>query len=274
MRIWTISDLHTEFGPWEPPNIPDADVCLLAGDIAKGAVRSIDWIKTNILPHMPAVMVLGNHEFYGSSIQRELRLAREYAPVAGVHLLENSGVEIDGVRFLGATLWTDYDLYAKGDERLLDRYMDIANKGMNDHQTIKARDFSTIPFEPEHARAIHLQSVAWLDEALSEEHDGPTVVVTHHLPSNLSVADRFRDETLSAAYASNLDWLMEKHGPALWAHGHTHDSCDYEIGSTRVLCNPKGYPPEKRARVQRDENPDFDPGLVVEIGEPRPKLGM
>src|SRR5690606_37391535 len=98
------------------------------------------------------------------------------------------------------------------------------------------------------------------------DRDIPTVVVTHHLPSAQSVNPKFTGDLLNAAYASDLDQVIEDGRPALWVHGHTHDSCDYQFGDTRVVCNPRGYD---------DENAVFDRKLVVEIDgyAPSPKLG-
>lgn len=271
MKIWTLSDLHCEFAPWEPPAIPDADVCVLAGDIAKGGIQSIEWARYHIGKHMPCVQVFGNHEYYGSSIERESKLGMDYSQNAGVHLLENSSVVLDGVRFLGATMWTDYNLFAKGDPGGQMQARATARFGIQDHQSITLRDFSRDRFAPEDAQAFHEASLAWLEGELATEHDGDTVVITHHCPSPQSVATRFQRELLSAAFASDLEPLIERYQPSAWIHGHTHDSYDYEIGATRVICNPRGYPAEKRANLQEPENAAFNPAMVIEIGEPRPK---
>jgi Icc-related predicted phosphoesterase len=82
--------------------------------------------------------------------------------------------------------------------------------------------------------------------------------VSHHLPSWESVAERYRGDKLSAAFASNLDAIIEREQPRLWIHGHTHDGFDYMIGETRVLCNPCGYPDDR-------DNPGFDLRMVVEV---------
>lgn len=274
MKIWTLSDLHTEFASWEPPAIPDADVCVLAGDISAGAMSALDWAREHIQPHMPVIVVLGNHEFYGSSIERELNLAREYAPRVGVKLLENEAVVLDGTRFLGCTLWTDFNLIARGNPSDQMTALAAARSGMNDFQRIKLRDFSKDRFHPEDARAMHEASVAWLERELATPFDGETVVVSHHCPSPRSVHPRFAGDPLTASFASDLEPLIERYQPNLWLHGHTHDSHDYAIGATRVVCNPRGYPPERRSKVTTPENAAFDPGLVVELGEPKPKMGM
>ena len=82
------------------------------------------------------------------------------------------------------------------------------------------------------------------------------MVVTHHGPHEKSIAPKFRDTLLTAAFISDLSAVIETHQPALWVHGHTHVSFDYAVGDTRVLCNPYGYPGENRR---------FDPRLVVEV---------
>ena len=102
---------------------------------------------------------------------------------------------------------------------------------------------------------MHQDSRRFIDTALRAD-SIKTVVVTHHLPHAKSIPPRFKGDLLNAAYASDLSGVIEQGRPALWVHGHTHDSCDYDLGSTRVVCNPRGYD---------DENRDFNSALVVEI---------
>ena len=126
--------------------------------------------------------------------------------------------------------------------------------GLNDHRCIKLRDGT---FRPKDALARHIAGKAWLEGMFAKPHDGPTVVVTHHCVSRRSVHDRWRNDVISAAFSSNLDALVGSSNADLWVHGHTHDSFDYRIGRTRVVCNPRGY---------GSENQFFDPKLIVEIG--------
>jgi hypothetical protein len=112
-------------------------------------------------------------------------------------------------------------------------------------------------------RARHQASRAWLEARLAQAHAGPTVVITHHLPGAGSVAERYRDDLGNAGFASHLDHLMGK--AALWVHGHTHDSFDYAVRGTRVLCNPRGYPVNGG-----NENAAFAPGLVVDLAKSAP----
>ncbi|MCJ9691356.1 metallophosphoesterase [Rhizobium sp. PRIMUS64] len=254
MRIWIASDLHLEFeGAKTTLDPPDADVFVCAGDVLdRGIVPSLEWLAETVAPSMPVVFVAGNHEFYRTSLVESIRAAKEAAfRYPNVHFLENDAVVIDGVRFLGTTLWTDFRLLSE-DTTLV---MDAAQRGLRDYEKIK---FSKTPykaFRPLHAYRKHQEARLFLSKALAEQHDGKTVVVSHHAPSVLSISDDEKGGDLSAAYASDLAGLILEHAPTLWVHGHVHHSCDYNVGSSRVLCNPAGYP---------GEYDGFQPQLVVE----------
>ena len=249
MKLLVMSDLHLEFSNLLVSKT-DADVVVLPGDIWKGDA-GIYWARA-AWPDKEIVYVAGNHEHYGKNrleVMAKLRIAgRE----TGVHFLENETVIIGGVRFAGCTLWTDFMLNN-------DKYFDIftASTGLNDFRVIHEGKAHFSPFD---SIELHEESVAWLTKKLIDEpYDGKTVVVTHHLPSMLSVADRFKGEPLSACFASNLDHLLGHSD--LWVHGHTHDNFDYTVGKTRVVCNPRGY-----CRYEGGgENFDFNPNLIIEI---------
>ncbi|MBB3389710.1 Icc-related predicted phosphoesterase [Rhizobium sp. BK275] len=255
MKLWIISDLHLEFGrPFLQGPPPDADVLVCAGDLlTRGIVRTIEWLAANIPCSMPVVFTAGNHEYYGASVQesiRDARMLRDRHP--HIHFLENEAVNIRDVKFIGATLWTDFRLNG-GDPELA---MAAAESGMNDYKKIK---FSKLPyqkFRPIHAYRKHHESRAFLKSVLAESSAGKTVVVTHHAPSPRSIPPEFRGDPLSACYASDLEDLIVEGQPALWVHGHIHQKVDYRVGWTRVLANPRGYPGEGTA---------FDPHLVIEL---------
>jgi hypothetical protein len=173
--------------------------------------------------------------------------------------LNRSSVLIGGVRFLGCTLWTDYDLYATPVMS-----QDVARRSLSDHRLIEN---GGNVFLPRDALTQHRLDRAWLEQALSEPFDGATVVVTHHCVSQRSVHERWRGDPLTPAFSSNLDALVERSGAALWIHGHTHDSFDYTIGKTRVVCNPKGYGSRRVPGIY--ENKAFDARLVIDVGTTR-----
>lgn len=206
----------------------------------------------------PVVAVLGNHEHYGGKVETTSAKTRQAAEARGVVLLENEEAVVAGCRVLGCTLWTDFRLFAGDDDVRMK--MDAAHcvDRLTDFRVVRVAKDGYRRFRPKDAAMLHLASVAWLRERLAQPFDGPTVVVTHHAPSARSIPPRFAEDRLSAAYASDLDGLVEEFSPALWVHGHVHESCDYMLGGTRVVCNPRGY-------VPHEVNPAFRDDLVVEV---------
>lgn len=261
MKLLVLSDLHVEEAPFVAPRV-DADVVVLAGDLHNGA-EAVRWAR-RAFPDRPLVQIAGNHEFYDGEYGAVLRALRETAADEGVHFLENEATVLGGVRFLGCTLWTDHRvLEAPGRRPVMDAASAMAASRRANP------DFSAIrlgapphAFSPEDAARLHETSKAWLDAELALPFDGTTVVVTHHLPSWLSVNPLFASSPSNAAFVSDLDPLVERCD--LWIHGHTHASCAYRIGRARVVCNPRGYPARK-AGPPAFENPGFDPGLVVDL---------
>ena len=251
MRIHVLSDLHTEFSTYEPHSV-DCDVVVLAGDIDNHTF-GIGWAR-RVWPSQEIIYVPGNHEYYGLERTSTLQAMRDTARKLGVHLLDNDAVVIDGMRFLGSTLWTDFKLFGESAKQ---EAISTGQRCLNDFRLIGERDKV---LSPERSIELHEASLAWLSAKLKEDFIGETVVVTHHLPSMQSVSDRYKNSILSACFASNLDALFGR--SALWIHGHTHDSKDYVQNGTRVLCNPRGY-----SRFKNDqENVDFNPTFVVEAG--------
>jgi len=240
-----------EFDDGWLPTIPDADVCVVAGDVMQGCGNSIRWLDQHVAPVMPIVFVAGNHEFYGHSIVEGLEWARVHAAECPrVHFLENDIAVIGGVRFVGCTLWVDFALDG-------DMAWAAANfeGGINDTRAIAWRHLpAREAFTSKRVQELHGRSRAFLQHAL--QFDGPTVVVTHHAPHPYSVNPRWKGSSLNPSFASDLTEVIVEHRPHLWIHGHMHDSAAYVVAGTQVLCNPKGY---------HNENPMFDPTLVVEV---------
>lgn len=254
MRLWVISDLHLDVNR-DGVALADvaADVAVVAGDLMEGCERSIDWLARVIRPRMPVVFIAGNHEFYGSLYRDEIARGRAVAKAAGIMLLENNWAEIAGVRFVGGTMWTDFALDGRNN---VDTAMQFCSRALNDHARIGWDDLVVHRFRPEHARDLHHATRAAISELCAQPFAGPTVVVTHHAPHPRSIAERFQGSPVNAGFASDLTDLIHEARPALWVHGHTHNSFDYRVGATRVVCNPHGY---------GAENADFDAGLVIEV---------
>lgn len=262
MNLYLQSDLHLGPYTFEPPDV-EADVVALVGDIGTHT-HGLQWAIRTFGPRgMTILYVTGNHEFYDAELHGLLaelhRIAAE-ARSAGVDVwvLENEAHVKDGVRFLGATLWTDYRLYGGG--AAMADAMARAARHMNDHQLIRCAPHQQ--FTPSQALRLHSQSTAWLQEQLYTPFEGKTVVLSHHLPSFESVAPCYKDDALSAAFASRLDALVKKSD--YWLHGHTHCSLDYQLGKSRVVCNPRGYR-VRFAGLPCWENRNWDPALVLPL---------
>ena len=255
VKLHIMSDLHLEFSGLTPPPT-QADVVVLAGDIA-GGIEGLCWAARHF-ERQSVIYVPGNHEYYGSEFASMLEELRRVAHELGIFLLDNDEVVLDDenghlVRFLGGTLWTDFRLFGEARRTVC---INLASRGLNDFRRIKDGGRYLLP---EQTARWHKRHVQWLQDKLQTPFPGKTVVVTHHLPSARSVANRYQFDLLSACFATELDHLFGS--MALWVHGHTHDSFDYVVHGTRVVCNPRGYassgfPPE---------NLHFNPGLVIEV---------
>lgn len=261
MKLWVLSDLHLEFargGAETSLPIPDADVAVVAGDVlTRGPENTLEWLGINVAPAMPVVCVAGNHEFYGGryGFDLSLRRARELR-LPGVRFLDDGEAVIGGVRFLGATLWTDFQLDGDSPQDTAWAMMNVGGLLSDFGGAIADFNEQSGHFSTQRAKVLHERSRTFLREALERPFDGPTVVVTHHAPHPKSVHPRYRDSTLNPGFVSNLEGLILAGKPDLWVHGHVHDSHDYRVGRTRIVCNPAGY---------GGENPAFEPELVIEV---------
>ena len=254
LKLQIVSDLHLSQSGFELP-VTGADVVVLAGDIARPA-EAVAWARSL---GRTVLYVPGNHEFYGNSLPGTRAALRALCEGTNVHLLDDATITLQGVRILGSTLWTDFLLYGTGEGR--DAAVAAGSRFMRDFQRIRIDDASDTVFTPDACAAQFQRHAAWLEQALARPWDGPTVVITHHAPSPGSVHPRFAGSPVNACFVSDAEALVAGSGAALWVHGHTHDSFDYQVGGTRVLCNPRGY-----VRDGVTENANFDPALVVEIG--------
>ena len=250
-RIRVHSDVHLEICDWTPPPAP-ADVVVLAGDIHNGS-RGLEWARRHF-PATPVVYVPGNHEYYGGRYHNVRDNLREAACSLEIHLLDGDEVVLDGARFLGTTLWTDFELYGSEPEDV-ERAMHDVKRLMRDYRSIRFGPQGK--FHPEQSLRIHREQLTWLQSRLHEPFDGPTVVVTHHLPHRRSIHPKYEGARLNPGFASDLAHLVRS-PVRMWVHGHTHESMDYAVDGTRVVCNPRGY-------IPMQPNPAFDPGLVIDL---------
>jgi Icc-related predicted phosphoesterase len=293
MRLLILSDLHLEGGRrYEVPEGIHYDMVVLAGDISAPGVTAVRWAADpGTFGGRPVVLVPGNHEYYDTEMASQLDAMRRAAAGTAVHVLSRDAVEVDGVRFLGATLWTDFAvpvLHEGGaarehEEADIQRALAAANACLNDFQLIQVqtpavrahRQRSLLRLlTAEDTLARHWVERDWLRRELARPSRIPTVVVTHHAPHRSSVALRYRADWLTPAFVSDLPMSFfvgesardgnsqqTSSGPVLWVHGHTHTAFDYTCGTCRVVSNPRGY----RRSANSFENDRFDAGFVVDI---------
>ncbi|WP_375312791.1 metallophosphoesterase [Bradyrhizobium sp. A5] len=270
MKIFIASDLHGEVWPhdYDVPEGLDFDVAVFAGDIHHADRTVSSLTNQRALRGKEVLFVAGNHEYYGSILEDAAARIRDKARGTNVTFLDADAVPvIDGVRFLGCTLWTDYRFEARNQVAGL-----YAGMQLNDHRLIRTSDGAEFPrsFTPAEAYRRHVAERRWLTDRLAEEHDGPTVVVTHHAPHPGSLHERYADDgAINSSFISDLSALIEERQPALWIHGHVHDTHDYIVGeTTRIVCNPRGY----SGGNGFENSAGFIPDLVVEIPEWAPRL--
>ncbi len=227
MKVQVLSDVHLDHAQYVPP-VTDADIVVLAGDIAEGDLGVL-WAKQVF--DVPVAYVAGNHEFYDSdhTMKETIEMMKVAAEGSNVIVLDNESLVIGDVRFLGSTMWTNLHdapgvLYSDG------AYISVGDdtSGMNQ-------------FDKAYAQGLFERNRAWLKREISQPFDGKTVVVTHHAPSLQSIHPQYAGNYWNGCFVTDVEDLMGEHVD-LWAHGHTHSSFDYNIKGTRVVCNPRGYP--------------------------------
>lgn len=254
MKIQVVSDLHLSVWPFELLGT-DADIVVVAGDVGRPKM-AIEWLAA--IPKR-VLFVAGNHEFYGGAIDTTRAELKQLARGTRVQVLDDDETILDGVRFLGSTLWTDFMLFGAGPKRAA--ALDEARKFLRDFTRIHRISTSDALYTPEDSVELFRTHVQWLRERLASRYSGPTVVITHHAPSPSSIHPRFTDSLLNACFVSDLTRTLDGSRAVLWIHGHTHDSFDYDVNGTRVVCNPRGY-----AKGGVNENRVFDPQKIVNVG--------
>jgi len=273
MKMYLANDIHTEFGDCTLENHDNVDVLILSGDICVARdldrpdergdrVREFFRRISRDFPH--TVYVMGNHEFYHGDFAKVQSWIQDFLDSFGldnIHLLEKSTWEHQDYLFIGGTLWTDFN---SGDALTLLH----AKDRMNDFRGVKNSHVNFYKFIPEHAMEDHMKMKNYIATAIDNrralgERSDRVIVVAHHAPSQLSVHPRYvGDELMNGCYRSRMEeFILDRPEITLFTHGHTHEDFDYMIGTTRVVCNPRGYHGyEARAA-------SWQPRLI-ELGEP------
>lgn len=246
MRIHILSDIHLEEHGYTPEPT-DADVVVLAGDIGVG-IEGVLWAKEHF--QVPVIYVAGNHEYHDPtfSMDEHREMMKQVADGSNVVVLDNAAVEIEGVRFLGATLWSDVQEFGA-----------VLHCDQDSIAVSHDPDAVSEHFAVDVQQGLFEHSRNWLKRELSDPFGGKTIVVTHHAPSARSIHAQHDGNPWNACFVSDMEALMED--VDLWVHGHTHSCFDYRIGDARVVCNPRGY----ANPLGGWENRAFDPAKVIVI---------
>ena len=284
MKIKLVSDLHLEFSDVNIVNDQDYDVLILGGDIciaqdlhdhpepantadqaaiANGtglgrrqltAQRFRDFFKRCSFQFPHVIYIMGNHEFYNGKFYAGIDYMREEcAKYPNVYMLEQDMKIIDGVMFVGGTLWTNMN---KRDPLT----MHAIEGMMNDFRIIRndARNYAAMSALDVAIR--HDKTLAYIEHIVHEHRNKKCVVVGHHSPSFQSAHEMYKHETLmNGGYHSDLsEFILDHPQIKLWTHGHTHHPFDYVVGETRIVCNPRGY-------EGYEPESGWNPNIVIEV---------
>jgi len=260
MRVDLVSDLHLEFGDLV---LPGGDILIISGDACEAhyldknsyrpdsihfsfedprrlCTRFQRFFEEECAKYRTVVMVMGNHEHYKGQFEKTYNSIKDNMP-DNVHLLEQETLEIDGILFIGATMWTDCN---RGDALTMYHLKD----GMNDYRIIKMKNGEIYhKLTPMRTYEEHIRTKQYFEVVLKNNQERerplPVVMVTHHAPSKLSIKPQYEgDHLMNGGYSSDLsEFILDHPEIRVWTHGHTHDDFKYQIGETTVVCNPRGY---------------------------------
>lgn len=272
-HLRVISDIHADYNRHNNYtfNFGD-DFVINCGDTGGDSRTCIEWNKNHIIQ---GLTIAGNHLGYASpypelNVNGEIHrsntknaqvkeLGVTLADPERVQFMSNSVKEYRGIIIIGTTLYTDFALYGK---KHVEEAMAYAKKYMNDFKCITVeghREYSMTPegwkitmrkrsesgvrpFTPQDHAYYFQYSFNFIKEKVLEYSHKPIIIVTHHAPSPYSISPEYEGSMLNPAFASNLNkYIIEHPQIRLWCHGHVHNSCDYILGETRVVCCPFGY---------------------------------
>lgn len=273
MKINIISDLHLDINKEIPFSLANGETfTVVCGDISANTVQSVKWINENI---RQGVFVEGNHIGYDSmhSIQYLEKFLSDYYPLnAPVSYLLNNYKIVDDIVFVGGILWTDFKLFGEAHQLFS---MNSAQTGINDFNynyvnndnlsMEKEKNFSKLQglnivrkLHPKDCISMFDTTLRAIKSACEQFPDKKIVVVTHHAPSEQSIAPMYKADKTTPAFASNLERFILNHpNIVLWCHGHIHSRSDYFIDKCRVICNPRGY--------EKYEDTDFESNFIIDI---------
>ncbi len=233
LRLQVLSDVVHAGSSDDLRPEPGVDVVVVAGDVTDCAVETVRLVRDRFPAPLPVVLVLGDQEYRGGDQDCTLLRAKGVARSVGITMLEDAQAVIGGVRFVGSTFWTDFRLHGT-DVSSIEIALDAAEVPF---RALDARD-GPRPLSPYGSLIDHWRSRTELILTLREPHPGPTVILTHHAPSALSLPESLRGDPIAPALASPCEDVVRASGAALWIHGGVPAPVDYALGATRVVARP------------------------------------
>ncbi|MFT5891015.1 MAG: putative phosphohydrolase [Dokdonia sp.] len=233
MLVQICSDLHLELAQnrnWilENPLVPKGDILIIAGDTfyINDQVGTLDFIKKVSDDFKAVYLIPGNHEYYGGYDVSTGLLSTRESIKSNVFLVNNCTENIDGVHFIFSTLWSK-----------IQRNIPAVMRGMTDFRKIH---YQNQQFTTHHFNELHDACFEFIKREVKKE--VKKVIVTHHLPSYLCMADEFKNSLLNDAFCvEKTDFILNSEID-YWVYGHSHRNLkDFEIGGTKMVTNQLGY---------------------------------
>lgn len=265
-----MSDLHLETQPgFQATPAPGADLLVLAGDIGSyqrgSRLLEEDFGLARFSPRhgwpCEVMYVPGNHEYDNLDFDETHERLREACERLGITWLEREVAVRGRTRFVGSTLWADFDAFVTQEDRAhpsrVERKRDKAFRAANYYLSKAATTRGGAPWLAPGWREQALICQAWLRDALAQPFDGTTVVVTHFAPSLHSADPRYGLTPGTAGFCNSMDeWLLQAQ---YWLHGHLHCPQDYVQNGCRVMANSLGY-------AAKGEQEGFRARLLIDVG--------
>lgn len=236
MKIRLLSDVHHEFYEDKSlyANKHNADVLVVAGDLAVGHQRVWSALKQFGDTHEKVLYTSGNHEYYGSDIASFDAYISRFTRDTNISYLNPGSFLYNGVAFILSNLWTNFrkDAMAKM----------MCARNINDFKRIKG-------FNTDICAQLHTEHIKYIKESYALYPHHKKVIVTHFLPAIECISEEYRGPDLINYYFANDygDLIADMHD-VTWLFGHTHSNVDIQLGDTRCIANPYGYNPNPNYR--------------------------
>lgn len=270
--IRILSDLHIDINNGYPLSWNNKEIfTIIAGDTSGDPKQAVNWINRHF---KKGIVISGNHIVYNDKNLTIQELREIYAKafpikskISYLDCLTNDGFftkEVDGILFVGSTLYTNFRLSIDGQANIEDNLY-WASKLSNDYYWgfIKDSRLNSIrKLRPTDILEFFKITIQRFKEAIEiaekENPEKPIVVITHYTPSIKCIASHYVDDEIISSYASNLEqFILDHKNIKLWICGHSHNQTTFKVGECRIVMNPRGY-------CMDHQDVNFDKDLLVD----------